>query len=260
MDEQSFVDQMEMVIMPMKAFRKPDEIDIPRIITETLTRCGVHPSLENLLEIKNSSIHGKGVFAKENISPNQVVSIYPCHGVINGDIVYCTKENRGNYELMPFKPDEYKIKLSKKGDIFIYGNPHIQDEGLVGHLINDSCKDVCEFKNINKHNIKKCLMYMLNSIKSDNCTFVQCEDYVYVKTTKYINKGEELITSYGYSYWSELKSYELNLLMKEYIQSCSKSQQDYILHLFKQLCHRPPVLSKKIKELMPYLCNPSYFM
>jgi hypothetical protein len=98
---------------------------------------------------------------------------------------------------------------------------------------------------------------MLNSIKYDNCIFVQSEDYVYVKTTKYINKGEELFISYGYSYWcSDTKPYEISLLMKEYILSCSKSQQDFIMNLFKQLSPQPPLPSKKIKELMPYLCNP----
>ena len=257
MDEQSFVDLMEMLIIPIKMVRKPNPNDISSIITETILQCGTLPYLKNLLEIKNSSIHGKGVFAKNNINANQVVSLYPCHGIINGELKYCEEKNSGDYDLL-FNPNEYKIKLKRGSDIFIYGNPYVQDESLVGHLINDSYKDVSDFKNLNKHNIKICLKYMLNSIKSDNCTLVQCNDYVYVKTTKYINKGEELFTHYGYPFWcSELKSSELELLMKEYILSHSESQQVYIKHLFKQVCHTSPVPSEKIKELMPYLSNPS---
>ena len=257
MDEQDFIDQMELFVLSLKTLRRPNDLDIPHIMTESLTNCVTLPSLKNFLEIKNSSIHGKGVFAKKSIEPNKVISLYPCHGIINGDIGYCEKKNTGNYQLLSFKPDDYKIKLPKKESdcIFIYGNPHIQDEGFVGHLINDSFKDVTELKKINKDNIKIYLKYMLNSIKSDNCTFVQCEDYIYVKTIKYINKGDELCSSYGFHFWSEMKSDELNLLLKEHMLSCSNSQKDYILNLYKQLYHKAPVPSKKIKKLMPYLSN-----
>ena len=257
MDEQRFVDLMEMLIIPIKIVRKPKPQDIPSIITETLFQCGTLPDLKDLLEIKNSSIHGKGVFAKKNINPNQVVSLYPCHGIINGELKYCEEKNSGDYDLL-FNPNKYKIKLTGGSDIFIYGNPYIQCECLVGHLINDSYKDVSDLENLNKHNIKNCLKYMINSIKSDNCALVQCNEYVYVKTTKHINKGEELFTNYGYPFWcSELKPSELDLLMKEYILSHSETQQVYIKHLFKQVCHISPIPSEKIKKLMPYLSNPS---
>jgi hypothetical protein len=242
MDEQSFVDIMEMLIIPVLMLKKPDILDIPRIITESFTQTGTLPNFKNLLEIKNSSIHGKGIFAKNNIHPNQVVSLYPCHGTINGELQYSEIKNRGDFGDILFNPNEYKIKLIS--NIFIYGNPYIQDEGLVGHLINDSYQNVYDFKNLNKHNMKNCLKYMLDSIKSNNCALVQCENYVYVKTTKYINKGEELFTHYGFPFWcSELKPYEVDLLMKEYIFSHSKSQQDYIIRLFKQFCHISPSCS-----------------
>jgi hypothetical protein len=248
MDEQSFVDLMEMVIIPMKMARKPKPIDIPIIITEMLSGMTL-PGLENLLEIKNSSIHGKGVFAKNDIHPNQVVSLYPCHGMIKGKIKYCEEKQSGDYDDLLFNPNNYKIKL-KTSDISMYGNPYIQDEGLVGHLINDSYKDVSDLEKLNKHNIKNCFKYMLNSIKCDNCNLVQGNDYVYVKTTKHINKGEELFTHYGYPFWCfELKTSEIDLLMKEYILSLSVSQQLYIKELFKQFCHTSPIPSEKIKAL-----------
>jgi len=258
MDEQHFVDFMEMLIIPIKMVRKPKPNDIPSIITEAVLDSGTFPHLKNLLEIKNSSIHGKGVFAKNDIQPNQVVSLYPCHGIIIGEHKYCEKKNSGDYDLL-FNPNEYKIKLTRGSDIFIYGNPYFQDESLVGHLINDSYKDVSDLEHLNKHNIKNCLKYMLNSIKSDNCALVQCNEYVYVKTTKHINKGEELFTHYGIPFWcSELKPSELGLLMKEYKLSHSQSQQVYIKELFKQICHISPIPSEKIKELMPYLSNPAF--
>ena len=259
MDEQEFVDLMEMSIITMKIARKLNPIDIPSILTKNLSQVGYPPYLKGLLEIKNSSIHGKGVFAKNNIHPNQIISLYPCHGIVKGEVQRCEEKNSGDYYDLLFNPNKYKIKLTGESDIFIYGNPYIQDDGSLGHLINDSYKDVSDLKNLNKHNIKNCLKYMLNSIKSDNCALVQCNEYVYVKTTKYINKGEELFAPYGWQFWCEgSKTSEIDLLMKEYILSHSESQQVYIKELFKQFRnpYTSPIPSEKIKELMPYLSSP----
>jgi len=252
MDEQKFVDTMDMGVLTMKMMGNRQDIDIPSEITESTRKCGSFPLLQDVLEIRSSSIHGKGVFAKKDIHPNQVVTLYPCHGVMIGKLGYCAKKHRGDYEKALFNPDDYKIKLRKGSDTFIYGNPYTQDESLVGHLINDSYKDVRDFKNIDKANIPKCVIrYLISSIKSNNCALVQCEEYVYVKTTKFIHKGEELLAPYGYGYWcSEMKINEVDLLMKEYILAHSETQQKYIYFLYKQIIHTSPAPSKEIQTLM----------
>jgi hypothetical protein len=246
MDEQKFVDFME-TIKTLMAIRPRGEVDIAL----SYYNAGPPPFLpENLLEVKNSDIHGKGVFAKNNIDANQVVSLYPCHGIIKKNVkYYCEEKNSGEYGDLLFNSRDYMIPLKRTDRVFIYGNPYIQDEGSLGHLINDSYKNVSDLKHLNKHNMKLSLKYMLDSVKSNNCTLVQSNDYVYVKTTKYINKGEELLTNYGFPYWcSELKFNEVELLFTEYIRSHSESQKEYIKSLCNQLHHTCPAPS-------PYIVN-----
>lgn len=253
MDEQKFVDFMEVTkMLTTTTIRPSGELDFALSLYNAISHVGPPPLLpKNLLEVKNSDIHGKGVFAKNNIDANQVVSLYPCHGIIKGNLkYYCQEKNSGEYGDLLFDSTEYMIQLNRIGGrVFIYGNPYIQDEGSLGHLINDSYKNVSDLKHLNKHNMKLSLKYMLDSVKSNNCTLVQCNDYVYVKTTKYINKGEELFTNYGFAYWcSELKFNEVELLFMEYIQSHSESQQEYIKRLLNQLHHTAPMPS-------PYIVN-----
>lgn len=256
MDEQKFVDFMEMTKILTTINRPPcDEVKVDIALSHynAISHVGPPPFLKNLLEVKNSDIHGKGVFAKNNIDANQVVSLYPCHGIIKEDMkYYCEEKNSGEYGDLLFNSSDYMIQLKRIGGrVFVYGNPYIQDEGSVGHLINDSCKNVSDFKHVNKYNMKLCLKYMLDAVKSNNCTLVQSNDYVYVKTTKYINKGEELLTHYGFPYWcSELKNSEIQLLFTEYAQSHSEPQQEYIKRLSNQLHHTCPAPT-------PCLLNPS---
>jgi hypothetical protein len=244
MDEQKFVDFMEVTKILTTTTRPRGEVDIALSHYNAISHVGPPPFLpKNLLEVKDSSIHGKGVFAKNNIDANQVVSLYPCHGLIKENLkYYCEEKNSGEYGDLLFNTNKYMIQLNRMGSrVFIYGNPYIQDEGSVGHLINDSYKNVSELKHLHKHNMKLCLKYMLDAVKSNNCTLVLSNDYVYVKTTKDINKGEELFTHYGFPYWcSELKDYEAMSLFMEYIQSLSEPQQEYIKRLFNQLHHTCP--------------------
>lgn len=261
MDEQKFVDLMEMTKLLTTINRPRGEVDIALSYYNIISHVGPPPFLpKNLLEVKNSDIHGKGVFAKNNIDANQVVSLYPCHGLIKENFkYYCEEKNSGEYGDLLFDLNHYKILLNRKGDrVFIYGNPYIQDEGSVGHLINDSYKNVSELKKLNKHTMKLSLKYMLDSVKSNNCTLVQSNDYVYVKTTKYINKGDELLTNYGFHYWcSELNRDEIDSLFMEYTQSLSEPQQDYIKRLMIQLHHTCPAPTHCLLDhsMRTLLCN-----
>lgn len=261
MDEQKFVDIMEVTKILTTTTRPRGEVDIALSYYNAISHVGPPPLLKNLLEVKNSDIHGKGVFAKNNIDANQVVSFYPCHGIIKKNLkYYCQEKNSGEYGDLLFDSTEYMIQLNRIGGrVFIYGNPYIQDEGSLGHLINDSYKNVSDLKHLNKHNMKLCLKYMLDAVKSNNCTLVQSNDYVYVKTTKYINKGEELLTHYGFPYWcSELKNSEVQLLFTEYAQSHSEPQQEYIKRLCNQLHHTCPAPTPLDPSMRAFLSSPQF--
>lgn len=263
MDEQKFVDFMEMTKILTTTNRPRGEVDIALSHYNAISHIGPPPLLpKNLLEVKNSDIHGKGVFAKNNIDANQVVSLYPCHGLIKENVKhYYEEKNSGEYGDLLFDSSHYMISLKRIDPVFVYGNPYIQDEGSVGHLINDSYKNVSELKHLNRHTMKLSLKYMLDSVKSNNCTLVQSNDYVYVKTTKYINKGEELLTHYGFPYWcSELKNYEVESLFMEYIQSHSEPQQEYIKRLYNQLHHTCPAPTHCLLDpsMRTLLSNPQF--
>jgi hypothetical protein len=75
MEEQKFIDLMFMIMLTSKV-----EDDFASNVTEFIRKNGL--PFKNCLEIKESSIHGKGVFAKRDISSGMIVGVYPCHGVI----------------------------------------------------------------------------------------------------------------------------------------------------------------------------------
>ena len=101
--------------------------------------------------------------------------IYPCHGILEGNKLY-TRIGEPNH----FDPNLYKFEISPPSSIFIYGDPCIQDDGCLGHLINDPFPDISKFK---KNIGKEMLEYMLRTNILKNCAFIQRSHYVYIKTT-----------------------------------------------------------------------------
>lgn len=244
MDEQQFIDAMFIITSSHKA-SGASSIELPMLITDNMTS---FPFLQDALEVKDSSIHGKGVFAKKDIEANQVVCFYPSHGVIDGQQCYSTDENSGSHEQYLFSPLDYKMKLTRKSNEFVFGNPFIQIDGSLGHLINDSYPNVLELKTLD---FKILLKYMLHSVKSDNCAFVLCEDFVYVKSIQPIQQGDELLANYGHHYWSpEMNMTLFNALLCEHFSNCSKARQQFVLKLIAQLCHFAPEPSEKVKRLL----------
>lgn len=230
MDEQSFIELMDMIVTTLKTVKKIADENIPFALTECIIKLGL--PFENCTEIGDSNIHGNGLFAKSDIPKDKVISVYPCHGIIKGELEFNIEKNKINQS--PFNPGDYKIKLTKDETTFIYANPNIHDKYCLGHILNDSYKDICDFKNVNETlNFGKIMVkYILNSIRSDNCILVSKENYVYVKTKRSITIGEELTNSYGFPYWCHaLNLYQINSLTTEYMLSLSENQQIYIKKL-----------------------------
>lgn len=68
------------------------------------------------------------------------------------------------------------------------------DPNYMGHLINDGAKTNLDPKSIEIYNKVSTLMA--------NCKFHRIKDYhVVIVATKNINKGEELLITYGSPYW-----------------------------------------------------------
>jgi len=171
-----------------------------------------YPLQNNNIELKKSQLHGLGVFATENIEPNTIVTFYPAHAIINNNSVYL--HNNINFEYA----NDYKLYF--KNNITISANPNIIDNTLlIGHLLNDS---VCISKEIEyiehleqldqTEQIKKVkydiCKYLINS--NNNCQFVKNDyGFCYVKTIKFVKKGDELLLSYGPLYWLTKQRREL---------------------------------------------------
>jgi hypothetical protein len=238
MDEQTFVDSMETLIILKRtsnAIVKGDCQEMFQTMPIILSNCvKCWTQLDNLLEVKNSCIHGKGVFAKVNLEADQVVSFYPCDGVIRNN--YLRSNEEIDPDCLPFVHN-YKTKLAEK-NTFIFGNPDYEIDGCLGHFINDSYDNVEELKILDQDNISNCIKYLSNGLQCNNCVFVMHRDYVYVKTLKPIAEGEELISSYGYEFWCINKETpEIHQLMKNHLASLTQSQQNAIRKIMKEHCH-----------------------
>ena len=248
MQEQKFVDFMETAVGVRKvAFPSITDRDIAFTLYTGMVSAGVADAspFENCLEVKDSPIHGQGVFAKTDINKDLVVCIYPCDGVIEKNKLFST-----SLKSLPthFNPHSYKFALrsrhsggaewaaGKQGgksvskrvneviddQICIYGDPSIRNDYCLGHLINDSYKDVAELKN--KDIGKMVLKYMIKAGHYKNCAFVVTRYYIYVKTTTAIAKGEELMAPYGFPYWFDLPCPEIMKLYRNYVASLSLPQ------------------------------------
>ena len=272
MQEQNFVDFMETCVGLRKAsVPSSTDKDIAFALYTAMVR--EKPPFENCLEVKDSPIHGKGVFAKTDINKGRVVCIYPCDGVIEKNKLFST-----SLKSLPthFNPHSYKFALrsrrsggaewtaAKRRDklvskytnevindqIYIYGDPSIRNDYCLGHLINDSYKDVAELKN--KNIGKMVLKYMIKAGHYKNCAFVVTRYYIYVKTTTAITKGEELFAPYGFQYWFDLPCPEIMKLYRNYVASLSLPQikRCYMITGQYYSDHIPIPPSKRVGEVI----------
>jgi hypothetical protein len=136
-----------------------------------------------LFYIKNSNIcNGLGIFAKKDIQMNVYITWY--YGYTSRDFKI-SKKNR------------YKIgyKSNRCKNIILVGVKDINKLSFKGaaQLANDAiCYDI--------------------SKKTNNTIFIQIGKYMFLKSTRYINKNDEILVSYGIDYWNN----QINIFKKEY--------------------------------------------
>lgn len=183
----------------------PDElVDNPLHFFRSVT-------LDNVT-IKESEVHGKGVFAKKDIKKGQVVTLYP------GDIaIYLPDGYEGEKILtisqhsarMRNKIDKENIKIKDAwlgmddygylidDNHVIVGCPDfINNPSYLGHMIND--KFACDFDKITPE------MYIKMSLEKTNATQVHIADnmHVAIVAKRDIKAGEEVFIPYGLQFWS----------------------------------------------------------
>lgn len=155
--------------------------------------------------VKESSIHGLGVFATEKISKGAICTLYPADalGKAKGDktIVQGTSD---------FRPHmSYAQTLWQKGDeaLCAIGDPSRYSPAFCGHLINDPYLNVNRLKDEKdiSNLAKEIIEYQIRVKHMCNCKLQSNEYYSYVVATREIDKGEELLAPYGFPYWTGIK-------------------------------------------------------
>lgn len=224
MEEQQFITFMDTAIrIKIMILPKYDPVEFMLHICEVFS---AGPELiPNVIEVKKSKISGRGVFATNEIKKGMVITLYPVHIITkNGVGAYLPNYEKEHLKYTPTIRDKYKFTIDSNWDI--YGFPEIIKSPYIGHIINDSYDNVSELSNLkNINDVGMTLFrYLLKSKANSNCVFVKskCKYYVYVKTTKDIQIGEELLASYGPIYWCKnLNDSEYSNMLKEYMLGSS---------------------------------------
>ena len=163
----------------------------------------------NKVHVKESNIHGNGLFAKTNIKQGEIITIYPC------DILaYYPEKNRedkehvvayifcdelqDNQEAKNLFHDNKKFykdyQLVINESYSAIGLPEITNNpSYLGHLCNDGARG---------HSLSDKKIYETVSVLKSNAYFKNiCDCMMVVVAIKDINENEEILVTYGHGYW-----------------------------------------------------------
>ncbi len=143
------------------------------------------------IAIKKSAIHGRGVFAKQNIKKGACIIEYLGEKITKAEADIRTKKRMKFSRKNRFLGGVYIFELNKRYDLdglAVKNNP--------ARLINHSCLP--------------------------NCEAVNDSGRIWIRALKNIKKGEELKYNYGYEFGDDWKDYPCNCKSKNCI--------GYILH------------------------------
>ena len=151
--------------------------------------------------IKASPIHGNGVFARRRIEKGTIITMYPCDAFIlnlkgRGDLhAKANGENMLHTEAALLSA--YSATLDLTG-VSICGDPDKYSNAACGHLINDGSSLLKD--DFNSDDIIK---YITESTAVSNCYFISLAGAALaVVASKTINRGDEILTSYGAAFWA----------------------------------------------------------
>jgi len=157
--------------------------------------------------IKKSKIHGNGLFAKNNINKNDIITFYPCDLLLyypdknrdknNHKVGVLTNEDTNKKLLELFNNNRY-IYYDYKYDVnesySIIGFSEINNNSsYLGHLCNDSVRG---------HTKKDKEIYEnITMLKSNAIFYNICDCIIAVVALKDIKIDEEILVPYGHDYW-----------------------------------------------------------
>lgn len=183
------------------------------------------PSANNILcEVKQSN-HGRGVFATRDIKKGETVTLYPAHNI-------ATPLENGRHDITGICQYEYEYAVThpKTGERHT-GDKMKEDPFFLGHLINDFCSFVGEFKEKAKGQGETMMKYLLHAETFQNVEFKAGMHFISIKASKDIKEGEELLITYTPCYWTKLSCMEVLNQTREYMIALNKTNPKKALFL-----------------------------
>jgi hypothetical protein len=231
--ENSFVELVN-IVAEISIDKNIPKYLLPLQITTTIRNLEVEFPLipPNLLSIRPSSRHGRGVFANQEIKQGDIVCLYPADFVFNSEKgKWGSLQGENNYD------SHYTMNLLDNKAIC--ADPTKYTSLFSAHLINDSvsCETIEKLKDIHSrydtcdiNEFGKCgSKYLLETKKYSNVTFVSSKYICYVKALKDIQPNEELLSSYGMTYW--FNRIDCNIKYQNYILTLNETQRRLFVNL-----------------------------
>ena len=213
--------------------------ELPLIITQTIKLSGCPFIKPNLVSIRNSSRHGFGVFANQEIKQGEIVCLYPADFVKlvdndNGKEGWCSSNEDSILDI------HYSMNLLD--DKQICADPTKYISLFSAHMINDSvsCETIKKLEVLH-NNFDNCDInefgkginrYLLETKKNSNVELTPSKYCCYVKAKKDIQPNEELLTSYGFPYW--LNNIDWNSNYAKYLASINQTQRNLFINLITE--------------------------
>jgi len=164
----------------------------------------------NNVELRQSRVHGRGVFATRKIIKNDVVTLYPGDVVTYhpggrsndpSKIVYdfygdgLSESSKTSHMKNRLRYKDYKNSIISSYDVI--GTPeNDKNPAYLGHFINDAVRCTNDERSV--------LIYTTETLAKANCAFRSINDlHIAVIATRDIEIGEELYIPYGATYWME---------------------------------------------------------
>jgi hypothetical protein len=213
-----------------------NEEELPLIITQTIKVSNYFPLITpNLVSVRTSSRHGRGVFANQAIKKGEIVCLYPENSVLVN--IQNGKEGWLSYDKDNIFDNHYSMNILEEKQIC--ADPTKYTSLFSAHMINDSvsCETIEKLKDIHSRYDtcdytefgKGINRYLLETKKNSNVDLIPSKHMCYVKASKNIQPNEELLTSYGFPYW--LNGIDWNSKYAMYLANINETQRNLFLNL-----------------------------
>ena len=184
-----------------------------------------------------SPLHGSGVFATKDIPEHTLVTCFPA---TNGVALLTTDGSHIKIKEKDIAFPKYMRTSThtNPAGIVLEANPQVPPKpGWCGHLVNDAAQPLCG-PECTMHSVAE---YLLRTTQHANCHQVSFSGGVVgIATSRAVERGEELLTTYGIGH---------DLAFKKYVENYVPSNQADVKMLM-MVMHLENTWRQKVTNLM----------